>query len=363
MKKVILIFGILISYGSLVKAESAPQASSFEFSGYLDFYFQKNVNNQATTSGRAFGTRNNVMQLNFAELTAKRKQGNVTFRVDLAAGEATDTLAGANAEPTRQVSQATVSYTPSKLENLTFTVGKMYTHVGLEVVRAKDNWQYTRGYLFNYGIPLWHQGFSLNYVFVPKVFAATLFAYNSWDGRLANETNKSMTMGANLNFTGVENLTLNYNYIGGPETADSRSIREVHELNGIFSFAERFAVAFDAIMGSQKRAITATESDAKWNSWAIYAKATLGFYTFSPRYEVFDDSDKGYALSAFSAAGGTQQKISSFTLSNNFDLGDGLETRLEYRRDTSDKSGFFKDIDGAAGDKETTINVAFLYNF
>lgn len=61
-------------------------------------------------------------------------------------------------EPTRNLTQATITYAAT--DKLSVTAGKFYTHMGLEVTKAKDNWQYSRSYTFNYGIPFWHEGIS-----------------------------------------------------------------------------------------------------------------------------------------------------------------------------------------------------------
>lgn len=134
------------------------------------------------------------------------------------------------------------------------------------------------------------------------------------DGRIANEQNKSATLGASLNWTPLDGVSLLYNYIGGAEGTDSGTVRTVHELNGS--------------------------------------------YALSPRYEVFDDAD-GFALGQ-----GIQQKITSVTLSNNFNLGDGLDARLEVRNDKSNvESTYFKNKDGQNSENDTTTAVALLYSF
>lgn len=365
----------------------ARTASGIEWNGYFDFYYQSSPQGHAviptTTAGpavvegRYFDRHSNQMTLNMAELSLKKKTGSVTFRVDLGLGEMVDQLSGGGSqsvtgtgggqnptnvaanEPTRNLTQATLTYAVS--ERLSVTAGKFYTHMGLEVTKAKDNWQYSRSYTFNYGIPFWHEGMSGTYVFMPDKFTGSIYLLNAWDGRISQEQNKSTTVGTNLNLTGFDGLVLNYNYIGGAEGTD-QSRREAHEVNLTYTASPTIALAADYVQGVQKN--IPTIGDARWSGLAIYLKASLGYlYSISPRFEIFDDSDKGFAVGGGLSSTGTKQKISSWTLANNFNLEDGLEARLELRSDKSDSDLFFKDKDGLAIDHQESYSAALLYSF
>lgn len=370
-------FGV---YGSIALAQQ-PAAGPFEFSGYVDVYYQSSpqahdptapATGPAYLEGRVFDTHHNQFTLNMVELSAKRKVGDVTLRVDLGFGHMVDALAGNGTlsngqpaatnseEPTRNITQAFVTYSPSKVPNLSFTAGKFATHMGYEVTRAKDNWQYSRSLTFNYGIPFWHEGLSVNYGFIPGTLVATVYLLNAWDGRISTEMNKSPTAGLNINTTPIEGLSVNYNYIGGLETADGR--REAHEINFSYAIIKEMSLAADYVLGTQEKAFAA--EDAKWSGIAVYLKySPVDWYSLSPRYEVFDDSDKGYILGTSAATPATKHKIASLTVSNNFLIGDGLEARLEYRTDRSDADGYFKDRKGAATKLQNSYAVALLYSF
>lgn len=364
MKFLIFTMAVLLTFKAQAQTETLEKP--LEFSGYFDMYYQTDANQQLRAPGRVFDARNNVAQVNLAELSFKKTKGPVQFRGDLAFGEMVDTLVGvdptaavstANADPSKNITQAIVTYTPSAVNGLTIAAGKFYSYLGFEVTHAKDNWNYSRSYTYNYGIPFWHEGMSIGYAFIPGKLTGTVYVLNAWDGRIANEQNKSATLGASINWIPVESASLIYNYIGGAEGTDSGAVRTVHELNGSYAFNSLLSLAFDVISGQQTHVTTTT--DAKWNAYTIYAKLSFTpWYNLSPRYEVFDDKD-GFALGQ-----GISQKITSVTLSNNFNLGDGLEARLEIRHDKSNvESTYFKNKDGQNSDSETTTTVALLYSF
>lgn len=346
--------------------EAASTEKPIEFSGYFDMYYQSDSNTQIRTPGRIFDARNNVAQVNLAELSFKKSKGPVHFRADFSFGEMVDTLMGvdptaalpsANTDPTKNMTQAILSYSPSNISNLTLTAGKFYSYLGYEVTHAKDNWQYSRSYTYNYGIPFWHEGLGAAYGFIPGKLTITAYLLNAWDGRIANEQNKSATLGASLNWIPVQSASLIYNYIGGSENTDSAALRSVHEFNGNYEVNSFVTIAFDYVIGKQIHSVGT--DDAKWTGYTVYAKFNFtNSYALSPRYEIFDDSD-GLILNQ-----GIRQKITSITLSNNFNLGDGFETRLEVRNDKSNaKSTYFKDREGQNSDSETTTAVALLYAF
>ncbi|MBC7458853.1 MAG: outer membrane beta-barrel protein [Bdellovibrionaceae bacterium] len=370
---------ILILAGSSARAENISQSNlGVELNGYLDFYYQLSPQGHpsslvttlgpAIVEGRYFDKHVNQMTLNMAEISLKKKIGKVSFRTDIAAGEMVDQLSGGGSqsainpaaqEPTRNLTQATLTYAPT--DQLAFTVGKFYTHMGLEVTKAKDNWQYSRTYLYNYGIPFWHEGLSGTYVVLPGKFSSTFYLLNAWDGRISQEQNKSTTVGANLNFTGFDGIVANYNYIGGHESTD-HSFREAHEFNLTYILNPSVILAADYLLGTQKNITTL--GDAKWTSFALYLKASFNnFYSISPRYEFFDDSDQGFALAGGLSAAGLKQKITSMTLTNNFNLGDGLEARVEIRWDKSDSDLYFKNKDGNSIDHQESYVASLLYVF
>lgn len=381
----VIIASSLVSFLASPAMADDPAPAAIEFSGYIDVYSQHSPQGHMPAppntgpsylEGRAFDALNDQVVLNMVELSAKRKVDEVTFRLDLAFGEMVDVLAGSGTmtdgrpsptnfwESTRNITQAFLAYTPKQLPNLTVMAGKFYAMLGFETTKAKDNWQYSRSLSFNYAIPYWHEGLSVQYAWVPDKFSSTIQLLNAWDGRTSAETNKSPTLCLNLNTTPATGLTANYNFISGIETGAADSRRQVHEVNISYAILPEVSVAADYVLGSQEHAIAADQSRANWNSVAFYAKySPTSWYVFSPRYEIFDDSDKGFALSGYSNTGGLRQKIQALTVANNFAISEGLEARLEFRQDKSNKDSFFKDKAGQGINHQDSYTLALLYSF
>ena len=373
----------LIALSHSAMAQPSDSDQSLKLNGYLDTYYQYSPQGHGPgvgagspfVEGRVFDNLHNQVLLNMVEISATKKTNDLFFRVDLAFGQQVDAMAtngtigattgqpaGADSEPTRNITQAFLSYSPKALSDLTITAGKFLAFIGLEGFKAKDNWQYSRSFSYNFN-PYWHQGLSVKYAVIPEKVSATVFFINASDGRLSQETNRSTSIGANININPADGWTANYNYLGGSETALPNSRREVHELNSTYQVTSKVAVAADYAYAIQKN-VLANGEDGHW--WAVDAYIKLQpvtWYYLSPRYEYLDDSDQGVGLSAFSSAGGVKQKVQGITVTNAFQLPNGLELRLEFRSDRSDKDGYFKSSSGGNSKTQDTYTAAALYAF
>lgn len=380
-----LVMSLLAPLGAQAQTLNGP--GDLQIKGSLDLYYQTSPQAHrplggSTTlgpneiEGRSFDRLHNQWVLNSAEISVLKKHNQVSFRADLMFGMMADVLAGntqlvtaadatneAN-EPTKNISQAFVSYQPERLENLTVTAGKFYTPVGFEVTRTHDNWQVSRSFLFSYGVPFWHQGVNVNYAWVPSKFSTTLYLLNAWDGRLSQERNTQSTLGLSANWAATDSLTLIYNYLGGSEAAQSRQRREVHEMNASWTASPLLIVAGDLVLGQEKEALAG--ADARWSAAALYVKwSPVENFYFSPRFEIFDGSD-GYALSGFNGtpAASARQRVQGVTLTASWRLDESLETRLEARRDQTSGEGFFVDADGVTAiNHQESYAASVLYQF
>lgn len=338
---------------------------SLQIGGYLDMYYAYNFNSPAPVTApsspsnldkqpsgnnkyRTFDIYNDDFNVAMAELTFTKKVGNVTGYLELGMGHNVDVLSP-NDEAQKHIVQATINYKPVQIPGLSITAGKMMTHVGLEVTKAKDNWNYSRSLLFGLALPFWHEGIAASYPIITDKVMVTGYVYNKNGG--SYQTNRSKVGGAQVSVAPINGMTLVYNYIGGPETDSSNASRNrtLHEVNGTYNISEKFATAFDVVKGN------ITNSNANWFAWSVAAKWTPGKLYLSPRYEVFEDTE-GFATNA------RAQRLTSQTLTLGYDMGGGLESRLEFRRDDSSAKNFPKDNSDLV-DNQLTTTASLLYNF
>ena len=351
----------------------------WSFGAYVDAYVGHNFNrptspaNFSATSVDAAALRpanNNIryydwysrqFALNLVELSFKHTRKELAFTLDLDFGQFADinaSYASGNGyvvdEVSKHIGQAIVTYTPAGAPGLVIEFGKMPTHVGLELMKAKDNWNYSRATLFGYGGPFWHTGFHLGYTFLDNMVTASGYLYNGWN-TLYN-IKRAPTFGGQLKFQPSDKLIAVYNWIGGGERQRNEGDwKQVHDFNVTYMPNSVLSLALDYIYGTEENAsVTTGTANASWTGFGVYAKGQLHpRYYISPRYEYYLDSH-GYTL------GGPRQRMQTYTLTNSFTLTQGLETRFEGRYDFSNYPRRFNTFTGQSK-KQTTVTLAFLF--
>lgn len=357
-------------------AEAAP---SLEWHVYADGYYSHNFNRPAAltvpnassvssaaipdgkNTYRYYDANHNQFSLSLLELSLLAKQGEVSLLADLDFGPFVDMNAASSSasgkavdEVSKHIGQAVIAYRPEG-SRFFLEAGKMYSHIGAETVKAKDNWNYSRTLLFSYGMPFWHTGLRLGYDLVPGQWQASLYAYNGWNSIYDN--NHSKSIGAQLKYTPSQALAIAYNFLGGPERPENESEwKTVHELNALFTASESLSVMADLLTGSEKGVtINSRKADAKWYGGLLGVKYSLDDRSYlSPRFEIYRDQH-GYTL------GSGPQTIKSGTLTYGRNLTPGLDFRAEGRWDSSSRNPFTKGL--TSKDSQTTLLAALLFTY
>jgi hypothetical protein len=337
-----------------------------EVSGIVDGYYSYNTNKvDMFTQGRAFDVRHNAFSLQLAKLTlqkANSKDNPLGFRLDLGLGETVDRVVSVSDasrnEASKHVLQAFASYVAPVGGGLVIDFGKYYTPVGAEVIETKDNFNYSRGWLFTYG-PYYHVGFRAKYAFNDKA-ALTGFLMNGWDNLFENNAgaNAGKTAGFQLALTPMKKLALTQTYLAGPEAPlanlPDKSARDnwrhiadtvaTYYVNDKLTLLGNFVYGADGDNAGKR---------GHWTGFAGYFKyAFNNRFAFAPRFEVFNDKD--------GLRTGTAQTVKDITLTQEVKLVNNLLTRFEYRRDFSNQQ-FFTDAKGAARSQQNTFILGISY--
>lgn len=339
-----------------------------ELSGIVDGYYSYNNNKvDMFTQGRAFDVRHNAFSLQLAKLTLERKNSKdnpLGFRVDLGAGETVDRIVSisdsSRNDATKHVLQAYASYVAPVGSGLAIEFGKFYTPVGAEVIETKDNFNYSRGWLFTYG-PYYHVGLRAKYAVNDKV-ALTGFLVNGWDNLFENNSSKNpgKTVGFQLGLTPNKKFALTQTYLAGPEAplANVPDIsardnwRHIADTVATYYVTDKLTLLGNFVCGFDG------DNDGKrghWTGGAAYFKYAFNKnFAFSPRFEVFNDRD--------GLRTGVAQTVKDITLTQEVKLLDNFVTRFEFRRDFSNQRYFTND-DGKALKNQNTFIIGLSYFF
>ncbi len=344
-------------------AASALSAAGITFSAIFDGYYSYNFNNPnpitvptantlptGNTQIRYYDAYANQFSLALAEFTIKKTKGEVGFLLDLDFG----LMADMNSldEVGKHVGQAILTYSPAWAPGLVIDFGKMATHVGYELIKSKDNWQYSRSTTFGYGSPFWNTGLHIGYAVSPSLTLSGYLYNNSVNnGLYATSTQK--TLGAQVKYAPSSNFAMIYNFISGGDMSGAQNKKTIHEANITYTHNDQLAFALELLAGQDSPPAGATF----WKGITAHMKyKPSAFYSFSPRFEVFDDSN---GASTFTNVAHTLYGV---TLTNSFYLTPELETRLEFRADQSSKAVFTRG-DGGTTNLQATATIGVLYNF
>jgi Putative beta-barrel porin-2, OmpL-like. bbp2 len=337
-------------------AAAAPSfLQSIEVYGLVDGYYGWAFN-EVGPALRNFDVNHNNFSLSYVEFAIAKpvtEQSRAGFRADFGAGDTADLVnlfepGGTNY--LKYVQQAYVSYLVPAGKGLTVDFGKFVTWNGAEVIESKDNWNYSRSLLFALAIPYYHMGARFGYAVNDKV-SVTGFLVNGWNS--VKDNNDAKTVGASLTIKPTGKLTVIGNYTVGKEQADSADggTRNLIDIVATYAATDKLSVLGNVDYGHDKVA----GDGVAWSGVAVGVKyQATPTWAFSPRYELFTDSD-GFAT-------GLDQTVQEITLTGEYKAPAGLLARIEFRTDFSDEEFFTKD-DGDFTKTQPTLTFSLVYAF
>ena len=323
-----------------------------EISGFVDGYYGYNFNTPSTRktgAERTFDVQHNSLTLSLAELslaktpTADSRGG---FRIDLDYGTTQDIVA-ANDPHFRNIGQAYLSYYANVGKGLQIDFGKFVTPNGFEVIKAKDDWNYSRGLLFTLAIPFYHSGLRATYNVSDKIALAG-YVVNGWNNGIATIDKKTVIGQITVKPTSA--FSVAETYTGGPVPPNTDTWRHLSDTVATFNVNSKVSLAGNYDYGTDKQ----SGAVVRWQGVAAYGRLSPNsWFALTPRWEYYND-EQGFTS-------GTAQKMKEFTITSEFKHKDGFLTRLEYRHDYSDTPYFLKN--SRFQDHQDTFTVGLIYAF
>lgn len=250
---------------------------------------------------------------------------------------------------------------------LTIKAGKWVTLLGYEVIESPNNLNFSRGYLFTFGIPLTHTGGLFSYT-LTDWFTVQAGVVVGWDNSEDNNGRPSYT--GQFAFTPLKDFTANLNWIAGPEQNDQNT-HQRYALDFVFGYTgiKNLTLAADVLYGHEDKeaslvaADTRQNTSASWWAWAAYAAYdwTENLRT-ALRLEYFDDPD-GVRTAAI--APGSKVELYDVTATVQYKIWKGLVSRVEYRHDNANRKVFKREDHGTTPTSTSldTISISLYYSF
>ncbi len=362
--------------------EEKPWWKGISTNGFLSLSYTYNQNGPSPRLNqfRVFDFNDDDPQLDVAQLVIQRsisEPKQFGFRFDLIAGSGVPEITAAygmfrdthtGVAHHLDIPQLFVSYIVPVGKGLRLDLGKFATHMGYEVIGGYDGYNdnFSRSFIFGYGIPFTHTGLRATYSFSRKI-AAMVSVTNGWDD--VQRLNHAYTIGTQLALTPTKTTSISLNFIHGPERRnDSQDQRSVYELVATWKPVSKLALGGDGLYGHEQNGI-AIGHDALWRGLAGYAKySPNNSFSLAFRGEVFNDGG--------GTRTGVDQTLRGFTftpeytvgarfsrLNSHFRKADGkFVLRGDLRLDLSDRDVFLVGSN-PTGKRQFTSAINLIYLF
>jgi Putative beta-barrel porin-2, OmpL-like. bbp2 len=311
------------------------------------------------------------------------RDGTVGFVTDINFGQVANAISGvthySNQVPVGgqfvDPTQYYLTYSAPFGSGVNFEAGRFVTLLGAEIIPVYNNQNFneSRGLLFNLGEPLTHTGFRASYTFNDYV-SATAGLNNGWDDPAAN-TNGGPNFEGELTLNNKEkSLALVINGIVGPNAVPGPNGKQVSNSNlGAIDPIVTWKPGFVPNLTLQAEYLYASQDGPVINGHSATWQGAAGYvvYDWTPaiesatRGEFFDDMDgartNGEAQTLWEITQTISYKIPEVT---------GLIARLEFRHDNSSQNSFLNNnfVNPVTGTQhlwhgQDTLAANFIYAF
>jgi|SRR5581483_5815884 len=326
---------------------------AIDFSGLIDGYYSFNANHPASMFNtlRNFEVKANQFSLNMTKFSMTHSADPVGFTLDLGWGRAWQVFHATDPAGSivQNIPQAYVSLKPPKWGGFQFDFGKFYTSAGAELTENNLTWTYGRGYLYTNG-PYYHFGARITKPLNDN-FAVGFQLVNGWNN--VEDNNSGKTIGVTTALTTKKFSWFN-NYYSGPEkNGTNKGWRNFYDTVLNLNPTEKANFYVNVDYGRENLAFG--NRAATWVAVGAAGHFQITRHTaFTVRYENYDDRE-GFIT-------GQPQTLNSFTLTGEYKWAQGLLSRLEYRRDWSDKP-FYERGFGGLNEHQDTVTLGFVAFF
>lgn len=337
---------------------SAPWAiGPVQFSGLVDGYYNYTPNHPASRNilYRNFDVKANAFSLNMAQVNLDMAAEPIGFKLSFGAGRAWDLFNFADTangfDNMRYIPQAYISFKPKSAKGAQFDFGKFYTSAGAELTETHLAWNYSRALMYANG-PYYHFGLRTTFP-LHKNFTVGFQLVNGWNN--VEDNNSGKTVGVTTALTLGDGKFAWFNsYYAGPETnAFNSGFRNFNSTVINVNPTSKISSYFQWDYGTEK---VAAGGSYDWITVGGAAKFQISEkFAISPRVEYYYDKD-GYIT-------GVSQKLKEFTLTGEYKFIDNFFTRLEYRRDWSDKPVFERGAVTSATQNQDTFVIGLVAYF
>lgn len=338
-----------------VKPASSPfSLGPVSVSGTLDGYFLDNRNDPGLGVNylRNFDTRADQPTLSMAKISLDLPPAPIGFHIEAGAGKAFDIIESSaprgGADGWKQILQAYVSVKPAGWKGLQVDFGKFLTWAGAEATESALNFNYSRSFLYAFG-PYYHTGVRCTVPIGPKFTGGVQLVegWNAYDGK-----NHGLTVGLTGTYIFNPKVTVGTNYYFGPE--DVYGIKTYRTFSdSVLTYNPTSKTSFSGNFDYGQDEFPGPGTPRRYYGASFMARQQLTKkFAASARAEVYKDADGFWT--------GEERRLTEVTVTGEYKHSSNLITRVEYRRDSSDRPYFPKGSQNLPVGSQSTILVGVM---
>jgi len=356
--QLIIIALCLLSKGA-VKAQDSL-VSKLKVSAYLEMYYSYDFSNPPDHEKPSFFynyVRHNEINLNLGFIKAAYTDARVRANLALMAGTYVQYNLAEEPLALRNVYEANAGVRLSAKHNLWLDAGIMPSHIGLESVVGRDNWELTRSIVAD-NSPYYETGLKLGYGTANNKVYLAGFYLNGWQRIERVPGNQSPCFGTQLQLRPNSKWLLNWSTFAGNTFPDS--LRKMRYYNNVFAqwqLTENFGLTAGFDLGLQQ---VKKDSSALNDWWSPLFIARLNIspkVIVAARVEYFSDAHQVVTSS------GTQKgfEILGYSLNLDYALSEHALFRFEGRTLRSKEKNFV--LNSAPSDVNYCLSACIALSF
>jgi len=328
---------------------------------YLQGGFTSNFSNPNSEKNeqRIFDQKANTFLLDLAQIQFAKDPpvGGLGYKLKVSFGQTAAYIHSGGLGSSSQeldLTEAYVDYVAPLGSGLKLLVGKFVTYLGAEVIEARDNFNYSRSFLFNFAVPFTHTGFMAGYKF-SDAFTANLHIVQGWD--VTTDNNNGKSFGVGFVVTPIDPFQMNFNFMYGPEQPNNTSNnRFLFDWIGTFKATKNLTFMANVDYAHEEKDPLNGGQDSEWYGVAGYAKYDFtNVFSTAIRAEYFNDEN--------GVRTGIAQELKEITLTADFKVAKNLLVRPEYRHDWSTNNAFDSEHNTFDTRSQDTIAVGVMYTW
>lgn len=302
--------GFILLSVAITSQSSAQSESETTVNGFVDMYYAYSFT-KPPSRDRSFTTqplRHNEFNLNLAMIDVKH-QGD-RFRGRFAFQTGTYVQSNLIAEPPLLKNVLEASAGTRFGEIVWVDIGIFPSHIGMEGIVSKDNWNYSRSLVADYS-PYYEAGVSVTAGLSDEVTVRGMVV-NGWQN--ITETNEDKAIGTQVQYKPSESVLLNWSTFIGNEAPDSAAsrLRVLNDVYAVVTLTPGWTAALVVDIGVQDN--DGSSSDL-WHGGSLMTRYSLSdHWAIGGRLEYFSD-EAGVIVPT-----GTPENFQTVSASLNVDL-------------------------------------------